>query len=112
MNNILSILLYFLVMTGSLILIFIGGRKYVFSKVKINKWILLGISIVLLAVQYFMKIKSGWLSIVLTLIIITAFLWFMDIQNTGGPKAAEKKIVIRPKAKPNRVKHLKKDEKK
>lgn len=112
MSNILSILLYLLVITGSLILIFIGGRKYVFSKVKINKWILLAISIVLLAVQYFMDIKNGWISTGLTVVIITAFLWFMDIQNTGGPKAAEKKIVIRPKAKPNRVKHLKKDDKK
>ena len=30
----------------------------------------------------------------------------MDIQTTGGPKKKEKKIEIRPKAKPNRVKHL------
>lgn len=30
----------------------------------------------------------------------------MDIVTTGGPKQKEKKIEIRPKAKPNRVKHL------
>ena len=44
----------------------------------------------------------------INIINITFFLWFMDIQTTGGPKVPEKKIVIRPKAKPNRVKHLKK----
>ena len=44
--------------------------------------------------------------ILLTILTVTFFLWFMDIQATGGPKKKEKKIEIRPKAKPNRVKHL------
>ena len=47
-----------------------------------------------------------WLSFALTILTVTFFLWFMDIQTTGGPKKKEKKIEIRPKAKPNRVKHL------
>ena len=33
----------------------------------------------------------------------------MEIQQTGGPKKKEKPIVIKPKAKPNRVKNNKKD---
>lgn len=112
MIGILGVVLYFAIMIGLLVLILLGGRKYVFSKVRINKWILLAVSVVLLAVQMFAKIENQWITMVLTLVIVTAFLWFMDIQATGGPKAPEKKIVIRPKAKPNRVKHLKKDENK
>lgn len=110
MGNILSTLLYLAVMVGLTILIFIGGRKYVFSKVKINKWIPLGISLVLLASQIFIEKNNVWVTIGLTLVIVTFFLWFMDIQTTGGVKTPEKKIVIKPKAKPNRVKHLKKED--
>lgn len=36
------------------------------------------------------------------------FLWFLDILRNGYPKLKkEKKVVIKPKAKPNRVKHNK-----
>lgn len=101
-------ILYSAIMIGLTILIFWGGTKFIFPKVKINKWILLGIAVVLLGSQFFMKIENQWVTMALTLVIITLFLWFIDIQTTGGPKVPEKKIVIRPKAKPNRVKHLKK----
>ena len=52
-----------------------------------------------------------WLTMLLSIIAVTFFLWFMDIVTTGGPKKKEKEIVIRPKAKPNRVKHLNKNNK-
>lgn len=109
MANILGTILYLAIMLGLTILIFIGGRKFVFSKVRINKWIPLGIAAVLFAAQLFIKIENFWVTMPLTLVIVTFFLWFLDIQTTGGPKAQEKKIVIKPKAKPNRVKHLNKD---
>lgn len=108
MGSILSTILYLAVMLGLTVLIFIGGRKFVFSKVRINKWIPLGIAAVLFVAQFFMK-DNVWVTMALTLVIVTFFLWFLDIQTTGGPKAPEKKIVIKPKAKPNRVKHLNKD---
>lgn len=112
MSGILSTILYILVMVvlmvGSLIL----GRKYVFSKVRVNKWIILSITIVLFLAQFFINTKNMWLSMVFTLVVVWFFLWFMDIQSTGGPKKKEKKIEIRPKAKPNRVKHLKNNENK
>ena len=47
----------------------------------------------------------------MTILTVTFFMWFLEIQATGGPKKKEKEIVIRPKAKPNRVKHLNKDAK-
>lgn len=104
--NILSIIIYLAIMFVAVFLMFTLGRKYVFSKVRVNKWILLGISIAIFLVQFFMKITNPWVNIVATLVIVWFFIWFLDIQSTGGPKKQEKKIVIKPKAKPNRVKHL------
>ena len=111
MANILSTLLYFVVLLAIVFGVMFLGRKYVFSKVRINKFIPLGISIALFVLQIFlpMFLQPGimtWVSLILTILIVTFFLWFMDIQTTGGPKKKEKNIEIRPKAKPNRVKHL------
>ena len=107
--GIFSTVLYFAVMAIASLLIFWGGRKYVFSKVKVNKWILLGIAIVLLLTQSFLRINDTWITMIFTIVTLGFFIWFMDIQSTGGPKVPEKKIVIKPKAKPNRVKHLNKN---
>lgn len=110
MGNFLLTLLYFIVLLAIVFGIMFLGRKYVFSKVRINKYIPLGIAIVMLILQLFMPVIIGkdifWVSFLLTILTVTFFLWFLDIQATGGPKKKEKKIEIRPKAKPNRVKHL------
>ncbi|WP_243109697.1 hypothetical protein [Clostridium sartagoforme] len=107
MMNVLSTIAYFAITIGLMILLFTFGRKYVFSRVRINKWIPLAISLVLFAVQIFVKIDNTWVTMGLTLVVVWFFMWFIDIQSTGGPKKQEKKIEIRPKAKPNRVKHIK-----
>ncbi|GAA0764134.1 hypothetical protein SDC9_41436 [bioreactor metagenome] len=104
--QILITILYFAVTIGLMILLFNLGKKYVFSKVRINKWIPLAIALVLFVAQFFFKLSNMWLNMLLTLVIVWFFLWFFDIQNTGGPKMKEKKIEIRPKAKPNRAKHI------
>lgn len=110
MANFLGTLLYFLVLLAIVFGVMFLGRKYVFSKVRINKYIPLGIAIVLFILQIFMPAILGknivWVSFLLTILTVTFFLWFMDIVTTGGPKQKEKKIEIRPKAKPNRVNHL------
>ena len=110
MGNFLGTLLYFLVLLVAVFGIMYFGNKYVFSKVRINKYIPLGIAIALFILQIFMPVILGknimWVTFILTILTITFFLWFMDIDTTGGPKKKEKKIEIRPKAKPNRVKHL------
>ena len=110
MANFLGTLLYFLVLLAIVFGVMFLGRKYVFSKVRINKYIPLGIAIALFILQIFMPAILGknivWVSFLLTILTVTFFLWFMDIVTTGGPKQKEKKIEIRPKAKPNRVKHL------
>ncbi len=109
-------LLYFVVLFLVMMVVSFFGRKYVFSKIRINKFIPLTISIVLLLIQMFLPTIMGkavniWITMVLAILAVTFFIWFMDIQTTGGPKKKEKEIVIRPKAKPNRVKHLNKDNK-
>ena len=110
MANFLGTLLYFLVLLAIVFGVMFLGRKYVFSKVRINKYIPLGIAIVLFILQIFMPAILGknivWVSFLLTILTVTFFLWFMDIVTTGGPKQKEKKIEIRPKAKPNRVKQI------
>lgn len=106
MMDILSTIAYFAITIGLMILLFTFGRKYVFSRVRINKFIPLAISLVLFAVQIFVKIDNMWVTMGLTLVVVWFFMWFIDIQSTGGPKKQEKKIEIRPKAKPNRVKHI------
>lgn len=110
MGSFLSTLLYFIVLLVIVFGVMFLGRKYVFSKVRINKYIPLSIAIVTLFLQGFMPVIIGeniwWVSFLLTILTVTFFLWFMDIQATGGPKKKEKQIEIRPKAKPNRVKHL------
>lgn len=107
---ILSTLLYFVVLLVIIFGIMFLGNKFIFSKVRINKYIPLGIAIATLILQMFMPVILGknifWVSFLLTIITLTFFIWFMNIQTTGGPKKKEKKIEIRPKAKPNRVKHL------
>ena len=107
---ILSTLLYFVVLLVIIFGIMFLGNKFIFSKVRINKYIPLGIAIATLILQMFMPVILGknifWVSFLLTIITLTFLIWFMNIQTTGGPKKKEKKIEIRPKAKPNRVKHL------
>ena len=98
--TILSFILMFAVIMGGYILC----KKYVFTKVRINKWIPLAIAIVLFAAQIFLGAMNRYVSIVIFIFAVIFFLWFMDIMQTGGPKKKEKQIEIKPKAKPNRVK--------
>lgn len=111
MGNILSVLLYLVVLVACAAGIFILGRKYVYSRVRINKFIPLGLAILGLVLQFFLAKNNIILNFAFTLVILYFFLWFMDIQATGGPKAREKEIVIKPKAKPNRAKNINKDSK-
>lgn len=106
--GILMSILYFVVMLAIVFGLYILGRQYVFPKVRINKFIPLAVAIILLIVQMFGIVKVKWIGIILTPIVVVAFLWFLEIQQTGGAKKTEKKIVIKSKAKPNRAKHLNK----
>ena len=107
--SILLSILYFVVLLALMIGAYVLCRMYVFTKVRINKWIPLAIAIILFIIQLRLGAINRILSSGLSILIVLFLLWFMEILQTGGPKKKEKKIVIKPKAKPNRVKNRKKD---
>lgn len=107
MLNIIFQILYIIIMIAVIIGIYVLCKKFIFPKIRINKFIPLAVAIVLFIIQMLGVIKNQWISLGMTVVIVVAFLWFMDIHQTGGPKI-EKKIVIKSKAKPNRAKNLKK----
>lgn len=107
--SILASILYFVIMLAVMIGAYVLCRMYLFSKVRINKWIPLAIAIILFIIQLKLGAINRILSSGLSILIVLFLLWFMEILQTGGPKKQEKKIVIKPKAKPNRVKNRKKD---
>ncbi len=67
---ILSTLLYFVVLLVIIFGIMFLGNKFIFSKVRINKYIPLGIAIATLILQMFMPVILGknifWVSFLLT----------------------------------------------
>lgn len=101
-------------------------KKFVFDKIKINKWIVLAIGIVLFMIPliFFPAMPKIVANLILPGGFVICFLWFLDL--TGFMNKIEKKaetttyntmnkrknkkddIQIRPKAKPNRVKNNKK----
>lgn len=111
MTGILIFILQFLVLGVVIFGIFTLLRKFVFSKVKINKWIPLAIAIVLFIIQFFVQRINGPAGLALTVFVLIFFMWFLDVHQGIGPsgKPKGKQIEIRSKAKPNRAKQFYKD---
>lgn len=105
-----------LLLAAGSFLIFGFLREFVFSKLKVNKWIILILTIICMVMPGLIGIgyDSFWGRFVFPVIYVVLFLWF--IESTGffnriGKKASanqnkksKDQDVIRPKAKPNRVK--------
>lgn len=100
-------------------------KAYVLEKVKVNKWAVLALAVVLFIVPMVIwpnmpKYVSNY---IIPGIFVVLFLWFMDlsgfmknkntskqnsktnITSSNSKKDKKKEVVIRPKAKPNRVKN-------
>ncbi|ADL51343.1 hypothetical protein [Clostridium cellulovorans] len=112
LNTILLVVL--VLMTHNLLKIFL------LSKIKVSKWIVLGATIVFLGMSIFAAVSGDvWLLYLGVFLTSNLALWFMDLKGWGGDKtlvqndksAKEEKIVIKSKAKPNRVKNLSEQEK-
>lgn len=95
--NILIGILRTILIAATLVGILFLGRKFIFSKIKVSKYIILTLAIIAF-------IASIALNIFFILVSVLFFVWFLDIQQNGQIKK-EKKINIKPKAKPNRVKN-------
>lgn len=99
-------------------------KIYVLKNIKINKWLVLGIALVCFVIPMFVwpTMPIFVSRYVVPGIFVILFLWFMDLSGfmkkrnvsktntTSNISKKDKKndIVIRPKAKPNRVKNVKK----
>ena len=99
-------------------------KTYVLYKININKWILLVLSMVIFVVPMIIwpNMPKYVANYVIPAIVLILFLWFMDLAGfmkkanvsksnsttTNTKKNKKDDIVIRPKAKPNRVKNNKK----
>lgn len=87
---------------------------YYLKKLKINKWLMLTIAVVGLALALFLVIndpQSLWHLIPLTISLI-AFMWFLDLRRRDRFKSrkTDKKIVNKPKPNPRRAKIKEEDQ--
>ncbi|PWL55850.1 MAG: hypothetical protein DBY38_00360 [Clostridium cadaveris] len=118
MFTLAAIILYSIIVLG----LYKVLSKFVLNKIKINKWIIfvLAIMVFLLPPFLFPNLPKIVLNFVFPGIFVILFLWFVDTagwlkrfdkpketnnyyKNSGKKKKDD--IVIRPKAKPNRVKN-------
>jgi hypothetical protein len=109
-------LLQILVFTVVILVVYNLLKVYLLSKIKVKKWIVLTAGLVVFIIPVFitgiMKIKlnAAVLNYVQMPLFVFFFLWYMDLSGIGasrGMKSNKKDdIKIKPKAKPNRVKHL------
>lgn len=121
----MNILISVLEIIGLAIVVFIAYsllKQYVFSKFKVNKWIIIGIAVAVFVVPLILGatnvLKMNFIfSIIQSGVFVILFLWFMDTMG-WGPKPAPAKSnlknnktkyaatpVIKAKAKPNRLKN-------
>ncbi|MBK5242458.1 hypothetical protein [Clostridium sp.] len=111
------------IIAGSIVmlLIYYGLKAYVLPKIKVNKWIVLTVAMLVFIVPMLIwPNMPGYVSAyVIPGIFVVLFLWFLDLSGfikkknvsktnyttIGNKKDNKKDVVIRPKAKPNRVKN-------
>lgn len=107
MQQIIISVLIFILFAAVVIAVFSLLNKFVFNKVSINKWILLVAAIMLFTIQLVLRPTNMWINYGISALSVILFLWFLNIHQYGvSKKEKEKKIVIKPKAKPNRVKNM------
>ncbi|ABG87082.1 hypothetical protein CPR_1624 [Clostridium perfringens SM101] len=86
---ILQIILLAVVIFGGFSLL----SRFVFNKVKINKWIILVAAIIIFLIPMFIHMNQ-WIMLAISA-VATIYLWFLDILRNGYPKLKkEKKVVI------------------
>ena len=90
-------------------------KKYLLNKIKVNKWIVLGLALLALfipVVLTFAGVNASapiW-QYITSAIFIIFIMWFLDLMGLGVNRArnnvsSKNTEFIKPKAKPNRVKN-------
>ncbi len=122
--NIAMQILGMIAFTIVIFIIYYGLKTYLLNKIKINKWVVLVIAILLFTapIALWPTMPVFVARYVIPGVFVIFALWFMDLSgfmkrrvssksnysNTSYKKDKKKDIVMRPKAKPNRVKNNKK----
>jgi hypothetical protein len=87
-----------------ILLIFNVFKIYVLSKININKWIVLLAAVVVFFIPAFLGYNlQGPVAFLQSGVFMFLFLWFMELSGFNKRREKKNKIVIKPKAKPNRV---------
>lgn len=111
----LKFILQVLVFSIIVIVGYTALRMFVLDKIKINKWIVLAMSMLVLLFPVLIKVNINgtiWQYVQSSIVIILT-LWFIDLMgfNAAKPRSSKNDVVIRPKPKPNRVKNMNKKNK-
>ncbi len=107
-NNLLIIF----IVSVAIFALYTVANMYFLSKIKISKWLVLAISVVFLIIGVILPAYSTnqIINYIPTGIFVFLFLWYADLSGLsklGAPKPqVENKTVIRPKAKPNKLKYV------
>lgn len=113
-------ILKFILTTIIFAVVIFGGfsllSRYVFNRVRVNKWIILTGAIIAFVIPLIVPIifvpMNFYVQMMFSAIFVILILWFFDVNRNGYPKyKKEKKVVIKSKAKPNRAKHANNDKK-
>jgi len=126
-SSISSYILPILILVIVEIFVFTLFRIYVMPKFKVNKWIIIIVAFAVILLPSVFGLRDKNILFITEGIFIFLFLWFMEltkffkpktsdknnqskvkISNYKSPKGKKDNYVIKPKAKPNRVKNLKK----
>lgn len=106
-NNLLVIF----ILSVAIFALYTLANMYFLNKIKINKWLVLAIAIVFLIIGVLLPAYSTnqILNYIPTGIFVFLFLWYADLSGlsrlTAPKPKVEDKTVIRPKAKPNKLKY-------
>lgn len=100
-----------LIMVIIIIIVYNALKIYVLENIKVNKWVILVIGLIVLFVPQIIWhdiSKSVWYY-VQTAVFLVLFLWFMDLVglNKNRNTKNDKGNVIRSKANPNRINKVK-----
>lgn len=105
-------ILKFILTTIIFAVVIFGGfsllSRYVFNRVRVNKWVILTAAIVSFVIPLIVPMfvpMNFYVQMVFSGIFVILILWFLDVNRNGYPRyKKEKKVVIKSKAKPNRAK--------
>ena len=107
MNTFLSIGMM-IVFAIIVLVIFNLLKIFVLSKLNINKWIVLTLAIISFIISLLGGTLNNYFTLIFSGIFLIFMMWFIDLLQYNSNNKKEKKIKIKPKAKPNRIKSTKK----